>query len=99
VEIKPGQLLVTKTTMEVSEIPLDFSDQLKLSIDKRKTLRGFKISRDQILMVVEVPTDTTHYFPGWTSAVIAKSIVFLYGEKLCISTSVHTWSEYFDVVQ
>jgi len=99
VEIKPGQLLVTKTSMDASQIPLDYSDQLRLSIDKRKTLQSLRISRDQVLLVISVPEDTTHFFPGWASTIIAKRIVFLWKDKLCISTSIHAWSEYFDVVQ
>lgn len=97
-EISPGQLLVTKTTMEATQIPLDYSKEAKVSIDKRKTLRNLRINRDQVLMVVEIPEDTTHYLPGWASAVTAKRIIFLLGDKLCISTSINNWNEYFDVV-
>ena len=97
-EFKPGQLLLAKTDFEASQISLDYSSELKLAIDKRKTLRHIRITKNQFLFVVSIPEDTSHFFPGHSTAVIARRIIFLLGDKLCITTSVNDWDDYIGLI-
>ena len=97
-EFEPGQLVLVKTEFEATQVPLDYSNELRLALDKRKTLRRIKIKKNQILLVVFIPQDTSHFFPGWSSTVIARRVVFLLGNKLCMFTSVNDWVDYLGLI-
>lgn len=95
---RPGQLLLAKTDFEATQIPLDYSDELKLTFDKRKTLHRIRITKNQFLFIVSIPKNTYHFFPGSATTLIARKIIFLLGDKLCMSTILNNWDDYVGLI-
>lgn len=98
--IKPGQLVITNSSFEAHEIPINwFDEEVLRPPGERKTVRNIKIHKNEILLILTNPVKEVLFSGfGCSNPVTQHRVAFLREKSYCFMVTVVGLEDYFTPV-